>query len=170
VVIDELSLASLLAFPSPDEAIPFTVRAGTGGAAGAITATVAAKVITKLYAKGAIKLAAQPLTKVMITRGVAAAGGAAAGAAAGTAVLPGIGTGAGALIGLGIGLLTGIGVDYGLLKLEEYASREKFRQDLLQAMRDVREDYLTGLGGLGTVLAVPAPGMPEDLPEPQRAN
>jgi len=141
IIIEELSLASLLAFPSPDETIPFPVRAGTGGAAGAITVAVTAKVIAKLYAKGAIKLAAQPLTKAVVTRGVVAAGGAATGAAAGTAVLPGIGTGAGALIGLVIGLAAGVGVDYGLLKLEEFASREAFRADLLQAVRDVREEY-----------------------------
>lgn len=145
VVIEELSLASLLAFPSPNETIPFPVRAGTGGAAGAITATVVAKVVTKLYAKGAIKLAAQPLTKAAVARGVAVAGGAAAGAAAGTAILPGIGTGAGALIGVGIGLATGIGVDYSLLKLEEHLSRETFREDLLQAVREVHEAYRAGL-------------------------
>lgn len=140
-VVEELSLGTLIEFPTPDESIPLAIRAGTGSAAGLITAAVVTKVVAKLYAKGVIKLAAQPLTKALMTRAVAVGGGAAAGAAAGS-VVPGLGTAAGAIVGAGVGLVAGIGMDYGLLKLEESFNRDKFREDLLEAIQGVREDYL----------------------------
>lgn len=148
-VVEELSLGTLIEFPSPDESIPLAVRAGTGGAAGLITAAVVTKVVAKLYAKGVIKLAAQPLAKALMTRAVAVGGGAAAGAAAGS-VVPGLGTAAGAIVGAGIGLIAGIGMDYGLLKLEESFNRDKFRGDLLEAIQGVRQGYLTTMHASGS--------------------
>lgn len=143
-VVQELSLSSLLEFPSPDETIPFGMRAGTGGAAGIITTAVVAKVVANLYAKGVVKLAAKPLAKAFATRAAAVGGGMAGGAAIGSAV-PVVGTAAGAVIGAGVGLVVGIGMDYGLLKLEEALGRDEFREQLLEAIGEVRAEFLTKL-------------------------
>lgn len=143
-VAQELSLCSLLEFPAMDETIPFTMRAGTGGTAGIVTSAVVANVVAKIYAKGVVKMAAKPLAKALVMRAAAVGGGMASGAAIGSAV-PGVGTVAGAAVGAGVGLVVGVGMDYGLLKLEEALSREAFREQLLEAIREVRAEYLMHL-------------------------
>jgi hypothetical protein len=136
-IVQEVSLSNAVELPSPDETISFGMRAGTG----VITTAVVTKVMAKLYAKGVLKLASQPLAKAALTRAAAVGGGMAGGAAIGS-VVPIVGTAAGAVIGAGVGLLAGIGMDYGLLKLEEALGRDEFRAQLLEAIGEVRAELL----------------------------
>ena len=135
--IIDLKMADLPRFP--EEAIPFALRAGSSAGAGAISAVVVGKVVAKLYAKGALKLAAKPLAKMAAGRAATAAGGAAAGAVIGT-VVPGPGTLLGSAIGGAIGLGIGVLTDFGLLKLEEQLGRDELRQQIVQAIEEVKRD------------------------------
>ena len=48
----------------------------------------------------------------------------------------------GAAVGFGVGFVAGLGLDYGLLKLDETLNREEFRQELLDIIREEREKVL----------------------------
>lgn len=136
-VLSELSLQDLVQLPTLDESIPLSVRMGGGGATGAVTTLVVSKVSAKIFAKGVIKLAAQPLLKAVVARGAATLLGAGSGAVAGS-VVPGVGTAIGGVLGAAVGLMAGASVDYGLLKLEEHLQRDVFRAQLLEAIHETR--------------------------------
>ena len=141
IVTQELSLASLIKLPEPDEMIQFGTRVGTGGAAGAFTTVIVANIMAKLYAKGVVKLAIQPLTKIFVSRAALIGIGALAGGGVGSAI-PGLGTVIGIGVGAVVGIAGGVAVDYGLLKLEEHLSRDNFREQLTSAIREAREGIL----------------------------
>ncbi len=140
-VAQDLSFHNLFALPSLDETIPLGTRVGVGGAGGLVTTVIVSKVMAKLHAKGLIKLAVQPLAKVVLSRAAIVGGGMAGGATIGS-VVPGPGTAIGAVIGAGVGLVAGVLVDYGLLKLEEHLGRDSFREQLLEAIREAGEELV----------------------------
>lgn len=106
-------------------------------------ASVAAVVAAKALSKPAVKVAAATLGKLVagkLVTGAAVGGstgvGASIGAAIGSAV-PVVGTAIGAAAG---GLIAGaaawVGVDFVMVNLEEYISRDELRQELLQTVRE----------------------------------
>jgi hypothetical protein len=141
IVAQEFSLEGLINLPAPDEIIGFGTRVGAGGAAGAVTTLIVAKVVSKLYAKGLLKLAIQPLAKALLTRTSVLGLSTVAGGGIGS-VVPGLGTAVGAGVGAVVGLIAGVVIDYGLLKLEEQLSRDSFREQLIETIREAREEFL----------------------------
>lgn len=140
-VTQSLAINNLLTLPSLDETIPLGTRVGAGGAGGVVTTVIVSKVMAKLYAKSVVKLAVQPLAKVIFSRAAIVGGGMAGGATIGS-VVPGPGTAIGAVIGAGVGLVAGVLVDFGLLKLEEHLGRDSFREQLLEAIREAQEELV----------------------------
>jgi hypothetical protein len=93
--------------------------------------------VAKIVSKGIFKAAGKALSKVAISKVAGTAGGAAIGAAIGS-VVPGAGTIVGGVIG---GALAGVFVDKVLLELEEAISREDFRMEILNSIRESRDEF-----------------------------
>ncbi|MCP3867681.1 MAG: hypothetical protein GY703_06210 [Gammaproteobacteria bacterium] len=153
-----LPLDKVLEPPGNNRFTQFDNRIVVSGAASAITAAITAKIVAKVVSKGTIKLGAKALTKVAASKIASTAGGSAAGAATGAAVgsiVPGLGTLAGGVIG-GIvgGLAVGVTVEVLLLMLEEHLSRDEFRQQIVGAIDEAREEYKDSLYGHNTDAAV----------------
>ena len=133
------------------DVIGFHTRIGGGAAAGVVTGVVVKKVAGKVAGKNVFKRAAKALAKAVGSKAAGSAGGAATGAAAGGAigsVIPGLGTAVGMMIGGVVGgLAAGITVDKMLLMLEEAVSREDFKQEILAAVQEAREEFKAGLRG-----------------------
>ena len=106
-------------------------------------ASVAAVVAAKALSKPAVKVAAATLGKLVagkLVTGAAVGGSTGVGASIGAAigsVVPVVGTAIGAAAG---GLIAGaaawVGVDFVMVNLEEYISRDELRQELLQTVRE----------------------------------
>ncbi len=127
------------------DVIGFHPRIGGGAvAAGVVSAAVAKKIVGKVAGKNVIKLAAKSLAKVVAGKTAGSAGGAAAGAVAGFAVAGPAGAVVGGVVG---GLAAGVTVDKMLLMLEEAISREDFKQEILAAVQEAREEFKAGLRG-----------------------
>jgi len=102
---------------------------------GAAAAGIGAAIVGKIVSKGIFKAAGKALSKVAISKAAGTAGGSAIGAAIGS-VVPGAGTIIGGVIG---GALAGVLVDKVLLKLEEEISRNDFKKDIVESIRDSRD-------------------------------
>lgn len=148
-VVQRTSLEDALNPPVHPDVITLKNRLALGGggalAGAAVTGIVSKKIVEKVVGKGILKLGAKALAKVVTSKAAGSLGGAAAGAAAGAAIgsaFPGIGTAIGAAIG-GIigGLAVGVTVDKMILMLEEAFSREKFKVEILAAIKDVRMEF-----------------------------
>lgn len=132
--------------PAPEvEYLDGTLRASGSAGAGAVSAVVASKVASKVAAKGTFKLAATAVTKAAASKAGAGGAGAAAGAALGS-IVPGAGTALGALVGFGAGLVVGVSVDAAMLTIEEYLSRDEFRQDILSSLSAAKAEHKQRLG------------------------
>jgi len=86
--------------------------------------------------EAATKAVAKLLGKRVGSKAVSALIGATTGAAAGSGGGP-LGMVIGALIGLAVGILT----DEALLKLEEALDRDKFRQEIISSLEELRQEY-----------------------------
>lgn len=112
---------------------------GVGGTiAGSMSSVVTGKVMEKVDSTNILKMAAKTLAKFVTTKATGSLGGASAGAAVGSAV-PGIGTAIGAVVGIVLG---GIVIDQGLLKLDEMMSRESFKDGIMRAIADVKNELM----------------------------
>jgi hypothetical protein len=140
-VVRDVTLADVLALPAHVEAVALKQRL-TGSVIAAGTAGVVAAAVTKkVIGKGMFKAAAQALGKLAASKAASTLTGMGIGAVAGT-IVPGVGNAVGAVVGGAIGAVVGgVIVDAGLLKLEEAISREKFKQEILSAIRETRDEF-----------------------------
>jgi len=100
----------------------FGISAGTGVAAGFISAKVTSKILAKPFFK---KIVAELSSKLAV-RGMLAEGG--------TIVAPGVGT----AIGVGVGIFT----DYLFLKSDEAMNRESYKEEIVAAIEEQRAEML----------------------------
>ena len=138
--IDRYIPSDALAGP-PDHAVFIDLKQRMAGAGvGAISAIVASKVIAKAMSKGALKVASQAIAKAAATKVASGGGGAAIGAIIGS-IVPGVGTLIGGGIGAFIGLVFGVSVDALLLTVEEYYSRDEFREQIISWIRETQLEF-----------------------------
>jgi len=123
----------LLVLPPRLDVVTMQSRVVGGAAAAAIGAVIVARIVSK----GLFKAAGKALSKVAITKATGTAGGAAFGATVGS-VVPGAGTVIGGIMG---GAIAGILTDKMLLKLEEAISREDFKNEIQDAIRESRSKF-----------------------------
>ncbi|SDZ85624.1 hypothetical protein SAMN05216562_0798 [Microbulbifer marinus] len=143
-VIDEYSQESILRPSAEIERINGNMRGAVAGL-GAISAMVATKVVSKAAAKGTLRLAAKAVAKAAASKVGAGGAATAAGAAIGS-IIPGAGTFAGAVIGAGVGLIVGVSIDATLLQVEEMISREDFRRQIIDSIRQAKAEHKKQLG------------------------
>lgn len=117
----------------------------TGIGVGAIGGVIAAKVVGKAVSKGVVKLAATAMAKAAATKATGGAAGAAIGALIGS-VIPVGGTLVGAGIGAIVGVTIGVSIDALLLTVEEYLSRDEFRQQIFNSIIEARADLYRDMG------------------------
>jgi hypothetical protein len=133
----------------PLESIRLEQRMGAAGGGALVAGTLTAAIVGKILAKSGLKFAAQAVAKVVASKSVSTVAGAGAGAAAGAAVgsvVPVVGTAVGAAVGGVVGgIATAVGVDAGLLKLEEAWNRDAFRTQLLEAIEMARTEFMERL-------------------------
>ncbi|TVS11228.1 MAG: hypothetical protein EA419_08525 [Wenzhouxiangella sp.] len=114
------------------------VTAATAGISGVVAAAATRQVIVRLATRGTLRTAATAIARLTLIRTGSSGGGAAGGAVLGGAigsVLPGLGTAIGAAVGGAIGgLAIGVGAEYLILKLEEWYSRDRHRQELIASI------------------------------------
>ena len=108
-------------------------RMGLSAGAGVISGIIAAKAAQKVLAKPFFKKIVAELVKKLAVRGLLAEGG--------TLVAPGIGT----AIGVGIGTAT----DFLLLKADEAMNRESYREEIVAAIEESRQELLDLVSGTG---------------------
>ncbi len=94
---------------------------------------LASKVTQKLAKEVITETGEQVLKKSLIGTGIGTAVG---------SVAPGLGNVIGAAVGLAAGTALGVGVDFAALKLEERVNRGKYREEVLAAIREQRQEYL----------------------------
>lgn len=123
--------------------------AGVTGVAAGVTVGLAAKSLVKnSLEKGFFKKLVEKVAAKLGSKAVGSAAGAAVGAAVGS-VAPGVGTAAGAVAGAAVGAAASVGVDYGLLKLDEWQNRDEYRQQIVDAIEQSRSDMLSLLQPTG---------------------
>lgn len=111
----------------------FLASAGTGALAGAGTGVAAKKLVSKAVEKPFFKAVVSEITKKLSSKAAGAAVGGAVGSLAGPA---------GTVLGAVVGGAASIGVDYGLLKLDEALNRETYREEVVQTIEDARAEML----------------------------
>jgi len=151
IAVTAVASDELLTLPELSDRIPLETRLGSAGLVGAGTAAViAAKFGGKVMLSGAFKAAAFAIAKVAGSKALTLLGGVGAGAVGGGAagsVVPGAGTTAGAIIGgIAGGVAVTLGVDFGILKLEEAVSRAAFEADLMAAIDATEAEMMAQLG------------------------
>ncbi|WP_045221128.1 hypothetical protein [Desulfonatronum thioautotrophicum] len=139
-----ISLDEVLNPSMHTDVIGFHTRIGGSAAAGVVSAAVAKKIAGKVAGKNVFKLAAKSLAKVVAGKTAGTAGGASAGAAVGLAFGGPVGAIAGGVLGA---VAVGVSVDKMLLMLESAVSREDFKQEILAAVQEAREEFKAGLRG-----------------------
>ena len=117
-----------------------------GAPAGVVAGVIIVKIGSKVIAGTVFKMAAGALIKIAGSKALTLGGGILVGAGtggAGGSVVPGIGMTAGAVVG-GIvgGIAAMVGVDYGLLKLDEAVSREEFSIEIIGAINESEAEFL----------------------------
>ena len=119
------------------------VGAGTVSVASGL---ITAKIVSKVIGKTLFKIAGKGVAKIAVSKTGGALAVAAVGAGIGS-VVPVVGTFAGGVIGLAVGLVSGVVIDYALINLEEFVSRDAFRKELLMAISDSRDEFKGTLFG-----------------------
>lgn len=143
VVKDEVTTALLLEPLEPSEQFASTgerllTSAGAGTAVGVGTGIAAKKLVSKAAEKPFFKMIVSEITKRLGSRAV----GSAVGGVVGT-----LGGPAGVAVGVLAGGAAGVGVDYGLLKLDEFWNRETYRDEVVQTIEDARAEMLAAVEG-----------------------
>lgn len=99
--------------------------------------SIAAMVAIKVMSKPAMKATLTAITKFLASKGLsclASVGTSAATGAAGGSFLPGLGTAAGAVLGAVSGVVIWVVSDAAILKLDEIASRDDMRREILETL------------------------------------
>ena len=143
VVKDEVTIDALLESLEPSERFAsagerLLTSAGAGAAVGVGTGIAAKKLVSKAAEKPFFKMIVSEITKRLGSRAV----GSAVGGAVGT-----LGGPAGVAVGVLAGGAAGVGVDYGLLKLDEFWNRETYRDEVVQTIEDARAEMLAVVQG-----------------------
>ena len=100
----------------------------------AVAKNIGSKIVEKAAGKAFFKAIVSRIGSMLGSRGV----GAAVGGAAGTLVGPGVGT----AVGIAAGAVIGVGVDYGLLMLDEAQNRESYKAEIIEAIEEERAEAL----------------------------
>ncbi len=111
---------------------------GAGAAVGVGTGVAAKKLVGRAVEKPFFKMIVSEITKRLGSRAVGAAVGGVAGAVGGPA---------GVAVGALAGGAAGVGVDYGLLKLDELWNRESYKAEVVQTIEDSRAEMLAAVQG-----------------------
>ncbi|MEF2672121.1 hypothetical protein, partial [Adlercreutzia sp.] len=106
----------------------------TGAAAKHVAKNLATKVVEKQFFKEFVKKVAGKL------------GGRAVSAAVGGAVGT-IGGPLGTVVGAAVGTAAGVGIDYGMVKLDEWQNRESYREEIVQLIEEERSEMLAAVQG-----------------------
>lgn len=104
----------------------------TGAAAKHVAKNLATKVVEKQFFKEFVKKVAGKL------------GGRAVSAAVGGAVGT-IGGPLGTVVGAAVGTAAGVGIDYGMVKLDEWQNRESYREEIVQLIEEERSEMLAAV-------------------------
>ncbi|MDR2353298.1 MAG: hypothetical protein LBF22_09105 [Deltaproteobacteria bacterium] len=137
---------------NPPETLSFKFRlalsSGLGVGAGLVTffavKRLVGKIVQKLFYRTAIKILGEAALKSASTLGGSVIGGATGGGLVGSIFGP-VGTGVGAVVGTVAGLGAGLLIDKGLIELDEALNRQEFRQNLLNAIREQRNEAIGSL-------------------------
>ena len=145
VVKDEVTTDALLGPLEPSEQFAsagerLLTSAGTGAAVGVGTGIAAKKLVSKAVEKPFFKMIVSEITKRLGSRAVGSAVGGAVGAVGGPV---------GVVAGIAAGGVAGVGVDYGLLKLDEFWNRETYRRGRADHRGRSRRDARGRAGGVG---------------------
>lgn len=106
----------------------------TGTAAKHVAKNLATKVVEKQFFKEFVKKVAGKL------------GGRAVSAAVGGAVGT-IGGPLGTVVGAAVGTAAGVGIDYGMVKLDEWQNRDSYREEIVQLIEEERSEMLAAVQG-----------------------
>ena len=141
VTVRTMSMKEIYSVPVHLDAVTLTARA-SGGVVGATIGTgIGASVTAKVVSKGMFKAAAKAVAKVATSKAAGTGGGFLIGGAIGS-VIPVAGTAVGGVIG---GIIGGVIIDATLLKLEESISRDKFKLEIVTAIRGVKAEFKSTL-------------------------
>ena len=140
-----INLDDIMARSAPEFSTRMKGSLAAGAVAGLATGLIVKKLSKKLLEKLSVK-ASQKLAKKVITEaGEKVLKKSLVGAGVGTAIgtiAPGLGNFLGAVFGTVAGAAVGIGVDFAVLKLEEAVKRDEYREEILAAIREQRQEYL----------------------------
>lgn len=106
----------------------------TGAAAKHVAENLAAKVSEKQFFKEFVKKVAGKLGGRAVSTVV--------GGAVGT-----IGGPLGTVVGAAVGTAAGVGIDYGMVKLDEWQNRESYREEIVQLIEEERSEMLASVQG-----------------------
>ncbi len=110
----------------------------TGAAVGVGTGVAAKKLVSRVVEKPFFKMVVGEITKRLGSKAVGSAVGGAAGAVGGPI---------GVVVGIAAGGAASVGVDYGLLKLDELWNRDTYRAEVVQTIEDSRAEMLAVVQG-----------------------
>ncbi|MBQ9069009.1 MAG: hypothetical protein IJ131_08120 [Eggerthellaceae bacterium] len=110
-----------------------STRLGISGAAGVVTGIVVKRITQRALTKPFFSKIASRIASTLASRGVGAAAGGVVGSPAGPA---------GVVAGIAIGTAASVGVDYGLLKIDEAQNREGYRDEIVETIEESRAEML----------------------------
>lgn len=114
------------------------ISSATGVAVGKGTSKMAKKLVSRAVEKPFFKMVVGEITKRLGSKAVGSAVGGAAGAVGGPI---------GVVVGIAAGGAASVGVDYGLLKLDELWNRDTYRAEVVQTIEDSRAEMLAVVQG-----------------------
>lgn len=112
--------------------------AGTGIVTGAAAKHVAKNLATKVDEKQFFKEFVKKVAGKLGGRAVSAAVGGAVGT---------IGGPLGTVVGAAVGTAAGVGIDYGMVKLDEWQNRDSYREEIVQLIEEERSEMLAAVQG-----------------------
>ncbi len=155
-----INLDDLMARSAPEFSARMKGSLAAGAVAGVATGLIVKKLSKELVEKLSVK-ASQKLAKEVITEaGEKVLKKSLVGAGLGTAIgsiAPGLGNLLGAVFGTVAGAAVGVGVDFVALKLEEAVNRDQYREEILAAIREQRQEYLAAFSTDGNKQAEAPP-------------
>lgn len=117
-------------------------RLGFSAGTGIVTGTAAKHVAKNL----ATKVVEKQFFKEFVSKVAGKLGGRAVSAAVGGAVGT-IGGPLGTVVGAAVGTAAGVGIDYGMVKLDEWQNRESYREEIVQLIEEERSEMLAAVQG-----------------------
>lgn len=158
-----INLDDIMARSAPEFSTRMKGSLAAGAVAGLATGLIVKKLSKELLEKLSVK-ASQKLAKKVITEaGEKVLKKSLVGAGVGTAIgtiAPGLGNFLGAVFGTVAGAAVGVGVDFAVLKLEEAVKRDEYREEILAAIREQRQEYLAAFSTGGHKQTEPSPEEP----------